>query len=135
MVNYTQILSEILIYSSYYDVTSELTVKGLKRIWKYKETENHLLSCLTVLKIERDFKGNLVGYLFDYSNVLNKKITSENCLNFFNACDIKQWDIHDKELTLSKYKEILKNNAILANAISKISKQLEEYKKINTMFK
>ena len=76
----------------------------------------------------------MTATLYDYSAVLTTKITPENYKNFMNTFGVEWWNISDKKLTMEKVRDILKHNALAANAAPKIEQQLSSFQKIESMF-
>jgi len=135
LVHATDIIKELLVYSAFFEgAFYAVPGGGYVRVWRYKETENPLFSLKTVFKIEKNKYDEMTATLYDYSAVLTTKITPENYKNFMNTFGVEWWNISDKKLTMEKVRDILKHNALAANAAPKIEQQLSSFQKIESMF-
>ena len=86
-----------------------------------------------VFVIEPQFDNNVPEcYLFDYSNIIKVGVNEENYDDFLNKIHLERHDI--RKLTKTQMQEILKNNALAANEVAKIAKQIEMRKNIDSMF-
>lgn len=124
-------INEIQIYKSFFSENSRVYNIGYKnymiRSWHYYCFEDSFLASLKVMDVEDDD-----GYIYDYSSILNTKIDDTNYKDFANIMDVKMYKL--SEISLSKLKEILKNNALAANIAKKIEQTVTRYKKMKEMF-
>lgn len=132
-MNTTFIVNELKIYESFFTEYSYFYSGGFSRVWRYKDTESELVRNKPIFSFMNE-KGKIEGTIYDYSPFLTTKITIDNYKTFLNTCDVKWWKLNDKDLTADKVKEILKNNALLANTGDKIFKQIHKMETIDSMF-
>lgn len=104
----------------------------LDRYWKYDWNESYLIRGKLIYKIENNYTKTPDCILYDYSELLNMKVTKDNYLLFIIDIPLKTYNI--KDLTISQMKTILENNAKVANVAKKYEEQIKKFRDIDAMF-
>ena len=138
MILASDVIFELKKYVAFFEENYvALTASKYRRSWRYIDDfktfiENSFLAGKPVFVIEPEFDGTAECFLFDYSNIIKVGVTEDNYDDFMNKINIERYDI--KTLNKAQMQEILKNNALALNAVTKIKKQIEMRKNIDKMF-
>jgi hypothetical protein len=136
VISSSDVIFELQKYVAFFEENFvPITATKYRRSWRFISDYNSptILDDKPVFIIEPQFDNGLPEcYLFDYSNIIKVGVTEENYNDFLNQIHLERLDI--RNLTKSKMQEILKNNALAANEVRKIQKQIEMRKNIDSMF-
>lgn len=123
--NLTETINELKIYSAFFPerpvwMFNELGKAPIARVWSYSYGESHLygLSNQIVFYYVKDKEA----YLYDYSNILNIKVTEND---YGLEYKIIKHDLSKEKLKVSEIKEILANNARAAIVAKKLEEQVK----------
>ena len=129
MICKSDVIKELAIYGAFFSESfTQISATKSCRGWHYRWDENSFLAGKTIFSVEPD--GDCI--LYDYTKVLTTTVTDDNYLDFVNKLGLDFYKLEN--LSLSKMKEILENNAKAANVAEKIDRQITKRKEIDTMF-
>ena len=139
MISSSDVIFELQKYKAFFEENFvPITATRYRRSWRFIDDfqtycENSFLAGKPVFVIEPQMDNNVPEcYLFDYSNIIKVGVNEENYDDFLNKIHLERHDI--RKLTKTQMQEILKNNALAANEVAKIAKQIEMRKNIDSMF-
>lgn len=133
MISSSDVIKELQKYKAFFMEDYNLTTRSmLDRYWKYDWNESYLIRGKLIYKIENNYTKTPDCILYDYSELLNMKVTKDNYLLFIIDIPLKTYNI--KDLTISQMKTILENNAKVANVAKKYEEQIKKFRDIDAMF-
>ena len=123
----SKLMTLLPIYSAFFP---ESDFEGRYRIWRFKDDEPSFL------------KGKVVAIsylngetiLYDYSSLLQTKVTTDNFKDFHNKFIIKEYVLENVSFGSQKIREILDNNALCCNKAIKLEGLIQRYKDIDQNF-
>lgn len=133
MISSSDVIKELQKYKAFFMEDYNLTThRMLDRYWQYDLNESYLIRGKLIYKIENNYTKTPDCILYDYSELLNMKVTKDNYLLFIIDIPLKTYNI--KDLTISQMKTILENNAKVANVAKKYEEQIKKFRDIDAMF-
>lgn len=133
MISSSDVIKELQKYKSFFREDYNITTHNmLDRYWKYGWSESNLIRDKLIYKMENNYTKTPDCILYDYSELLNMKVTKDNYLLFIIDIPCKVHNI--KDLTMSQMKTILENDAKVANVSKKYEEQIKKFRDIDAMF-
>lgn len=133
MISSSDVIKELQKYKSFFREDYNITTRNmLDRYWKYGWGESDLIRDKLIYKMENNYTNTQDCILYDYSELLNMKVTKDNYLLFIIDIPLKTYNI--KDLTISQMKTILENDAKVANVAKKYEEQIKKFRDIDAMF-
>lgn len=133
MILSSDVIKELQKYKSFFREDYNLTTRNmLDRYWKYGWSESYLIREKLIYKMENNYTNTPDCILYDYSELLNMKVTKDNYLLLIIDIPLKTYNI--KDLTISQMKTILENDAKVANVAKKYEEQIKKFRDIDAMF-
>ncbi len=134
MISSSDVIRELLKYKAFFIEDYAVTTirNKLDRFWKYGYKESSLIRQKPIYKIINNYTNSPDCFIYDYSELLEIKVTKDNYLSFIFDIPCKVHNI--KDLTMSQLRTILENDAKVANVVKKLEDQIQKFRDIDAMF-